>query len=226
MFLKKLIIARPLLTVIIVCGIVGMLPTPHPPVVYLTFDDGPGPRTQQILDVLKEYDAKGTFFVIGIKSAYHYDLIQTIAADGHALGNHTWQHERLPTLTRSDFDSTILKTQKVLHPYASKCLRPPYGNITRRGWAWAGELGFRVHLWDIDTRDWTRPGVPAIVSSVLDNVQDGSNILMHENEQTVEALNIIVPQLFERVIGLSRYAKYQNSTIFHCVGRSRQHPRL
>lgn len=84
-------------------------------VVHLTFDDGPHPvRTQQILDVLARYDARATFFVTGIRATAHPELIDRIAAEGHTLANHTWNHEIVVGLPLAEFNESVTRTQEAL----------------------------------------------------------------------------------------------------------------
>ena len=166
----------------------------HLPIVYLTFDDGPKPPiTTQVLDVLEKYGARATFFVTGLNAALHPELIARMAAEGHAVGNHTWQHERLVTLTRDDFNSTVTRTQHQIGAHAAPCLRPPYGKTNWYTVSWTSSLGLKVVKWTIDSKDWTGAGTDDLVSRLSSAVTYFSNVLLHDaGEQTVEALKILL----------------------------------
>lgn len=169
-------------------------------VLYLTFDDGPGDETVEILDVLREHDAKAVFFALGQNLARQTDLGRRIVAEGHVLANHTWSHEDLTTLDADGRDQELDHTAELLGALGSgsPCVRPPYGatddtvadDLTARG--------MRQVLWNVDTADWTRPGVDAVVRSLL-GAPRGAVVLLHDGgsdrTQTVEALRVALPKL-------------------------------
>ncbi|MEI8412477.1 MULTISPECIES: polysaccharide deacetylase family protein [unclassified Kribbella] len=171
--------------------------------VVLTFDDGPDPvYTPLILDVLAKYDAKATFFEVGRNVAKHPALTKRIHAAGHSVQNHTWTHADLRGLSATSFRQQIASTDQAIRAQTGStpaCLRPPYGGmnstVTRR----AKALGKDLVVWDIDSRDWTKPGTAAIVKRVLAGVHNGSVILMHDGggnrSQTVAALPTILKTL-------------------------------
>ncbi|GAB3834698.1 polysaccharide deacetylase family protein [Kribbella italica] len=164
--------------------------------VVLTFDDGPDPRyTPQILAILDRYGVKATFFVIGTEARRHPELIRALTQRGHSVQNHTWSHADLTKLSWSAFQRQVRDTDAQVRAAGGKqpgCLRPPYGTrgalLDRR----AAGLGKRLVFWDVDSRDWTRPGVAAIQNRVATNARDGSVILFHDGggnrAQTIAAL--------------------------------------
>jgi|GEM_PF-88412 len=174
----------------------------------LTFDDGPGTSTQKILDILEKYGAKATFFVIGRNAAQHPELLRRIAAEGHEIGNHTFNH---PLKTAIEpprmFTREIDSAEAVIRSITGVCpvlFRPP------RGWRnpWmireCNARGYTVVMWSIDTRDWQAKHAADIVNRVVRNVKDGSIILMHDRintgrdmgvPRTVEALPLILDTL-------------------------------
>ncbi|HFE67035.1 MAG TPA: polysaccharide deacetylase family protein [Chloroflexi bacterium] len=181
---------------------------PPPPVkpegvgnaVYLTFDDGPlSPYTGQILDLLAQYNARATFFIIGVNAQASPEQLQAIEQGGHTLANHTWNHESLAGMSQAAFNQTVLQAEQAIGPAAAPCLRPPYGATDAFTRAYAAELGYEIVMWNIDTLDWSQPGVEAIVASVTDNVYPGAIVLMHDGggnrAQTVAALEIILSNL-------------------------------
>jgi len=187
------------------------LVTPEPPqppsppsdgdkVVYLTFDDGPFPIwTRQILDLLAQYNARATFFVIGRQVPAYGDLIREGISMGSTFANHTYNHVALAGVSREQFQREVLATAEALGPYESRCLRPPYAVIDDNARAYAAELGYRVVLWEIDPYDWQRPGAAVIAARVLENIAPGKIVLLHdgggERSQTVAALETILSSL-------------------------------
>ena len=149
--------------------------------VYLTFDDGPRvPYTAQILDLLERYGARVTFFVTGLNAALHPDLIARMAAEGHGVGNHTWQHERLTRLTQEQFNGTVGRTQDQLGAYATRCLRPPYGSTNGRVGAWVISMGLQQVMWTIDSKDFLSRNVERIVARLSERVSHRAVVLLHD----------------------------------------------
>lgn len=180
-------------------------PTPADPpapasrgkVIYLTFDDGPDPEwTPQILQLLTENHATATFFDIGENVVGHQYLVRDIRAQGSQVGNHTWDHPSLPGLTNSQITRELDRTDHIQG--VARCVRPPYGATNNRVNALIRARGQRVELWNVDTRDWARPGVAAIVQQLLD-ARSGSTVLMHtgggNRSETVAALRYALPKL-------------------------------
>ncbi len=166
-------------------------------VVYFTFDDGPSSKwTPQILAILARHKAHATFFELGTEAAAYPDLVRQVRAAGHTVGNHTYDHKSLPGLSSDD-----VRTEIATGP-ASRCLRPPYGSVNQRVREIAAEKNLAVVLWDIDPRDWAKPGVDAISNKILADVTDSSIILMHDGggdrSQTVTALERLLTVLARR----------------------------
>ena len=165
------------------------------PTIFLTFDDGPRePYTAQMLDVLEKYGARATFFVTGLNAALHPGIMARMAAARHGIGNHTWQHERLTSLSRENFNSTVSRTQEQIGAHATRCLRPPYGATDANTAAWSASLGLQQMTWTLDLRDYTAPGVDSLVSG-LSQVSNGSVVLLHEHGgggDTIEAVRIML----------------------------------
>ncbi len=173
------------------------------PVMYFTFDDGPHPvYTPQVLDVLARYDVTATFFVLGSLAETYPAIIQRILDEGHAIGNHTWNHESLAGLPREKFDDTVGRTQALLGNRGSPCLRPPYGSMDALTRDWAGEHGLNVALWNVDPKDWQRPPALSIAQHIVDHARDGAIILLHDGgddrSQTVLGLDAALSDLSRR----------------------------
>ena len=176
---------------------------PPPPVVYLTFDDGPHPvHTSEVLDLLGRYGAQATFFVVGRMVQRFPELTQRIVDEGHTLANHTWNHENLTKLSRAAFDRTIARTQEVLGGRAAACLRPPYGAIDGARREWADAHGLDVIMWDVSGADWLGLTSEEIAGRVLQGAHDGSVVMLHDGggdrSRTVRALEPILEGLSER----------------------------
>lgn len=167
--------------------------------VALTFDDGPGPYTDRILDCLESHGAKATFFVIGRNVSSYPNALKRAHDLGMQIGNHTMNHPRLTRVStsriRSEIDQTASAVQSVTGSVPT-ILRPPYGsyNSTVKS---AGNIP--LILWSIDTLDWKTKNADKTVSAVLSEVKDGSVVLMHDiHASTADAVVRLVPELIKR----------------------------
>ena len=169
-------------------------------VVYLTFDDGPHAQyTPQVLDILARHGARATFFVVGRLVQAYPDIIERIAAEGHTLANHTWNHEDLATLTRPAFDETVGRTEAILGDLATPCLRPPYGSIGAHTREWAAGHGLSILTWDGSPMDWLRPPAEEIADYIVQWAPTGAVILLHDGggnrANTVQGLDMALERL-------------------------------
>ncbi|PSL01590.1 peptidoglycan/xylan/chitin deacetylase (PgdA/CDA1 family) [Haloactinopolyspora alba] len=168
--------------------------------IYLTFDDGPGDETADILDVLGEYDAKAVFFALGQNLAHNSDLGRRIVAEGHALANHTWNHRDLTELDGPGLDRELGRTADLVEQLGSgsRCVRPPHGATDEELEAELDERGLQQVLWNVDTRDWKAPEVGGIVDRLL-QAEPGDVVLLHDGggdrTRTVDALREALPRL-------------------------------
>ena len=172
-------------------------------VAYLTFDDGPHAEyTPQVLDVLARYDARATFFVVGRLARAYPDLIERIAAEGHTLANHTWNHEDLATLDQAAFDETVGRTQAILGDLATPCLRPPYGSVGAFTREWAAAHGLSVMMWHGSPEDWRRPPATEIADYLVEWAGTGRVILLHDGggdrSNTVQGLDMALERLSDQ----------------------------
>ena len=171
-------------------------------VVALTFDDGPGPNTHQILDVLASHGVHGTFCQIGRQVGDFPDEEKRIVAEGNALCNHSWDHIYARTTSAATIPGEVDKTNDAIE--AATGVRPDVMRAPGGLWTTAlySALAARHMVplgWAVDPDDWKRPGTAAIVSRVLDQVRPGAVILMHDGggdrSQTVAALGTIIDTL-------------------------------
>jgi peptidoglycan/xylan/chitin deacetylase (PgdA/CDA1 family) len=171
--------------------------------VSLTFDDGPSAAyTPQVLEVLARHRVKATFCLVGTQAQRFPALVRQIVAEGHALCNHSLRHDNLSTWTDEQIRADLVAADAAIQtaepgvpvPY----FRAPYGSWGRSATV-AAELGMARLGWTVDPRDWSRPGVEAIVQAVHAQVRPGGIVLMHDaggdRSQTVQALDLLIPQL-------------------------------
>ncbi|OEJ93260.1 polysaccharide deacetylase family protein [Streptomyces thermolilacinus] len=176
----------------------------------LTFDDGPDPvHTRRILEILDRYGVRATFFCVGHHVAALPDEVRRIVAAGHGVGNHSWSHPFLPDLTPDQLREQLDRTGEAVARVTGEApthFRPPYGGLTPEVLATLAEHPTTMTLWDVDSRDWSRPGPERIAATVLDSAGPGSVVLLHEGagdrEQTVRALPSIVEGLLARGLEL------------------------
>jgi peptidoglycan/xylan/chitin deacetylase (PgdA/CDA1 family) len=156
--------------------------------VALTFDDGPNPPyTDRILDVLQAERVHATFFVVGRAAAAYPATLRRIARGGNALGNHTWDHPHMIVESRAAMRSELLRTSAAIAAATgvhTNLMRPPFGIRDFAVIAEAHRLGYRVVMWSVPLpKDWEQPGEGTIAKRVIDNVQDGSIIVLHDGNR-------------------------------------------
>lgn len=185
-------------------------------VLYLTFDDGPTPKiTSWTLDVLKQYNAKATFFCIGENVRKHPEIFNTILAQGHSIGNHTNTHvEGWHTKTKvylEDFKKAedIINTQivnseipdsKIVNQKSLivNLFRPPFGQLkTSQGKA-LRQLGYKIIMWSVVTFDWEQYITPEkCLNSVLKNATNGSIVVFHDSIKASRNMQYALPKVLD-----------------------------
>ena len=173
----------------------------------LTFDDGPDPRfTEDVLNVLNQYNVSGTFFLMGSRAIAYPEIVERINNEGHVIGNHTYFHPNLvkeadiPTLERE-----VIRTENTLNDiidYRTSLFRPPYGFLYNELVEKLAEMQYLIIGWSVDSLDWEEDPPEVIASTVLDNIHPGAIILMHDGADwdgdrtnTIAALRQIIPAL-------------------------------
>jgi len=153
--------------------------------VALTFDDGPDAKvTPQILAILKKYNIKATFFMVGKNAANNPKTVEQVYKEGHEIGNHTWNHPKLTNLAKASVKDEVDRTSNAIYKAIGQyptVFRPPYGAISDQV---RSVITMPSILWSIDTLDWKHRNADKILTYVKASVNDGSIILMHDIHQT------------------------------------------
>ena len=175
---------------------------PSKPMLALTFDDGPGKYTDKLLDILKKYNAHATFYVQGVMIEKHEAVIKRASAEGHEIGNHTWDHTKLTSLNKDRIREEIVSVQDYIERLTGirpRTVRPPYGSVNDDVVAIAVEEGFLIARWSVDTEDWKTLNADATYDAIMRSAKDGSIILCHDiHESTVEAMDRTIAGLIEQ----------------------------
>lgn len=184
---------------------------PLPGTVALTFDDGPNPTfTPQVLAILKKYNIKATFFVVGSNAKKYPDLIKKIQQEGHVIGSHTMTHPMLTKLSEPQLLVEVKETSQIVDHILGikpKCLRYPFGasnehvrEVIRANDMMPVPMGF-------NSFDYERPGTEKIISWVTKNIHSQQVFLFHDGydkrEQTVAALPVIIDNIKKKGLGFS-----------------------
>ncbi|MEW9698618.1 polysaccharide deacetylase family protein [Paenibacillus sp. SI8] len=169
----------------------------------LTFDDGPDKKyTDKVLDILRDYKVKGTFFILGEKTRQYPGVVKRINQDGHALGNHSWNHPNLSKLSQQELRQEIKKTDEAIREvtgFAPMLLRPPYGAASDQVKKEITASGHTLALWSIDTLDWAGTSSADIIKAVKSGPKENAVVLMHTGggrngnlDNTIRALPKII----------------------------------
>jgi peptidoglycan-N-acetylglucosamine deacetylase len=191
--------------------------------VVLTFDDGPDiDHTPRILDQLAKANVQAVFFILGmrIETPRHMDLVRRAAAEGHLIGNHTFNHSRLTELSADAIRADLLKNQELIAEFEprQKLFRPPFGSCNETVNSVARELGYRTVLWNVDSTDWKDENKPAgWVDVAMKQIKERprSVCLFHDYGHTADHLS----QLLERVNELpdSQFVRYDQRRDFKYI---------
>lgn len=201
------------------------------PMVALTFDDGPGEHTEELLDCLTKNNAKATFFMLGSNAAAFPDVVKDLKDAGMELGNHTYDHLDLTTLDSESVTSQIKRTNDAISGAAgvpATVMRPPGGAYNESVQA---AVGMPLIMWSIDTKDWLTKSEDQTYQVTVDNVKDGSIVLMHDiHEWSVKAAIRVIPELVEqgyKLVTVSELAeakgiKLENGAAHYFFGEGEQ----
>jgi len=184
--------------------------------IYLTFDDGPTPEiTNWVLDLLKQYDAKATFFCIGKNIEIHPEIFQDIMHDGHTIGNHTYNHIKGWKSSVIDYVENVDKAQRIIHSQIpnsklqsseienpqftiSNLFRPPYGQITPKQGSELIKLGYKVIMWSVLSIDWDDFVSRKIcLNNVITKADSGSIIVFHDSIKASKNMQYALPKVLD-----------------------------
>lgn len=163
--------------------------------VYLTFDDGPIPKsTPVILEILRKYNVKATFFMVGENIQRHPELFQQIVDEGHQIGNHTYNHLNAVNHWTVTY---ILNTYKAQQLINSKLFRPPHGWMRKSEYWWLSRE-FKIIMWDVVTRDYSKwTTADDVLKNVKKYTRNGSIITFHDSLKSIEKLKYALPKAIE-----------------------------
>lgn len=172
--------------------------------VYLTFDDGPIPEiTEWVLEQLKIYNCKATFFCIGNNIEKHPEIFNKLIAEGHAIGNHTFNHVKGWNTTNKAYLKEVEHCEEEIQKNSlknlqSKLFRPPYGKIKPLQSRKLRKLGYKIIMWDVLSADYKKEiSKEKCLENVLKNVESGSIIVFHDSIRAFPNLEYLLPKTLQ-----------------------------
>ena len=192
---------------------------PNKPMVALTFDDGPSAYTGRLLDCLEQNHGRATFFMVGQMIGSYPSALQRMVSLHCELGNHSWSHPTMTTLSNAAIYTQFADTSAKIHSACGKyptLARLPYGDGYNNSRV-LSQLSWPSIMWSVDTLDWANTGNPQhTINEVLNHAQNGDIILMHDlHRSTVIACETIIPALINRgfqLVTVSELAQYKGKT--------------
>ncbi len=162
------------------------------PDIYLTFDDGPTPGVTDVaLDILKDFGATATFFCVGGNVEKHPQLFHRLIAEGHAVGNHTWNHMNGRKFSDYAYFKNVLQCSKLV---SSSLFRPPYGMI-RRSQAKALKKRFQIVMWDVLAGDWRHDiSGEKCLDNAVRHTNNGAIVVMHDSRKAERNMLYVLPR--------------------------------
>lgn len=202
---------------------------PGKPMVALTFDDGPSKYTPRILDTLEANGAKATFFMVGNRIGDYKGTVKRMVNLGCEPASHTWDHTYITKMAESALLTNLGQVDTAVQAASgvtTKLMRPPGGYVNDVSKATLAKKGVPAIMWSIDTLDWKTKNAQKTIDAVLNHVQDGDIVLMHDlYGTTVDAVEVIVPELIKRgyqLVTVSELASYRGGmTPGHTYGKFR-----
>lgn len=152
--------------------------------IYITFDDGPHPTiTPQVLEILKKFNAKATFFCVGNNVKKYKDTFNMIIRDGHSVGGHTYNHEKGWNTKTKNYITSVIETQQLIK---SSLFRPPHGRI-KSSQIKKLKNNYKLVAWTVISYDWDKSLSPEdCFNNVIKNAGDGSIVVFHDSEKSVK----------------------------------------
>ncbi len=174
--------------------------------VYLTFDDGPIPEiTLWVLEELKKYNAKATFFCIGDNIKKNPEIFRKLLSEGHSVGNHTFNHLNGWRTNTSEYLKNILKCEEALNSEpriqnSESVFRPPYGKMTSKQSKALQKKGYKIIMWDVLSRDYDATiSKEKCLQNVLKNINTGSIVVFHDSIKAEKNLRFVLPNVLEYI---------------------------
>lgn len=160
--------------------------------VFLTFDDGPIPEaTPWVLETLRRYDAKATFFMVGDNVRKHPEVFRQVLAEGHRVGNHTYNHLGSLRHDTEEYVENVMRADELIQ---SELFRPPHGWLRRNAYMTLAQR-YRIIMWDLVTRDYSRRiTAEGIYENVRRYARNGSIITFHDSLKSIEKLREALPR--------------------------------
>ena len=191
--------------------------TKQRPMIALTFDDGPGEYTEELINCLVENNAKATFFMLGQNVEAYPEIAKKLSDAGMELGNHSYSHPDLVTIGAEAAAQQVSNTDAALKAatgFEATVMRPPGGSFNDSVKA---AINHPLIIWSIDTRDWATKSEDQTYQVVMDNAQDGSVVLMHDiHEWSVKAAIRMIPDLIAKgfkLVTISELAEAKGETL-------------
>ncbi len=189
----------------------------------ISFDAAWGANyTEDLLGILKKYDVKTTFFLVGFWVDKYPEMVKRIDEEGHEIGNHSSKHPHMSQLSKEQIVEELTKTSSKIEAITNKkvtLFRPPFGDYNNRLVSTSRELGLQVIQWDVDSLDYKDYGADAISKRVLSKVKNGSIVLFHNNATyTKDALPVILENLHKegyKIVPISELVYKENYYIDH-----------
>jgi len=166
--------------------------------IYLTFDDGPIPEvTPWVLNELKKYNAKATFFCVGKNIEENPGIFKQLSMEGHTVGNHTFNHLNANSVSDKDYLENILKADTYFEK-GPKLFRPPYGKLSAKKASKLYKKGYKIVMWDVLSADFDQTITEeSCLKNVINNAQNGSIIIFHDSKKAEKNLNYVLPKVLE-----------------------------
>jgi len=160
-------------------------------IIYLTFDDGPIPElTEWVLDELKKYKAKATFFCVGANILKNPHIFERVKQEGHQVANHTMLHSKGFKIDTLDYINEAEECRKIVK---NDLFRPPYGQLKRSQYKVLLDKGFKIIFWDVISYDYEKISEKACIKNVIFNTKPGSIVLFHDNYKAEKNLRYTLP---------------------------------